>query len=213
MANFGSGKTLGLTYLAWKNWFSKKKAIYSNYHLYQIPYILIDTLEKLDKMKDGFFVADEFWLWVDSRCSKDKRNKVITDILLKSRKRGLTYCFTAQMLEQLDKRLRKVMDFSAYPIMNPNETICKIMIFRSGYPNPACYMKTMYFRTGLVFSLYNTNEEVAQISDKEDFSDPLIVFQESKDALPLFFEKWEDADRHAEEYWKKKYGASLKNLL
>jgi hypothetical protein len=59
VGELGSGKTLTLTFLSWKNWLFRKQKIYSNYHLYQIPYIFVDSVEKLDKMKDGFFAADE----------------------------------------------------------------------------------------------------------------------------------------------------------
>lgn len=59
VGELGSGKTLTLTFLGWKNWFFRHKKLYSNYHLYKMPYIYIDTVEKLEDMRDGFFLADE----------------------------------------------------------------------------------------------------------------------------------------------------------
>lgn len=203
VGELGAGKTLSLTFLAWKNWFYRRKKLYSNYHLYKLPYIYVDTIEKLDMMREGFFVSDEFWLWIDSRTTRSRMNKVVADILLKSRKRGLTYCFTAQLLDLLDKRVRKVMDFSAYPILNPNETVCKTSVFRTGYPKNANYLRTFYFKTGIIFTLYDHREEIETLGSDDDRSALKIVFQESADKPMMYFDTWEEADKYAEEYWKK----------
>jgi intein/homing endonuclease len=112
-------------------------------------------------------------------------------------------CFTAQLLDLLDKRVRKVMDFTAYPLLNPLETICKVSIFRSGFPNQANYLKTFYFKTGLVFTLYDHREEIQLI--KENDEDAIIVFQESPESKPKFFDTWEQADKFGEEFWQKIY--------
>jgi intein/homing endonuclease len=118
-------------------------------------------------------------------------------------------CFTAQLLDLLDKRVRKVMDFTAYPILNTAETICKVSIFRTGYPKAANYLKTFYFKTQIVFDLYNHREEIEQLeTETEDEDMPemkpemKIVFQESMEAEPMYFNSWAEADKHAEEYWK-----------
>jgi hypothetical protein len=55
---------LSLTFLGWKNWLLRRQKLYSNYHLYQLPYIYVDTIEKLDGMREGFFVADELGIEV-----------------------------------------------------------------------------------------------------------------------------------------------------
>jgi len=209
VGELGSGKTLGLTFLGWKNWYYRKKKIYSNYHLYKIPYIYIDSVEKLDQMKDGFALLDEFWLWIDARTTRSNKNKIVSDILLKSRKRGLTYCFTAQILDLLDKRVRKVMDFTAYPILNPQENLCKVAIFRTGYPKKAHYLRTFYFKTHIIFNLYDTNEEIAQIQD-ESKEAITIIWQESPNHEPIKFETWADADKYAEMFWK---GFDLKKVI
>ena len=202
VGELGAGKTLTLTFLGWKNWFYRDKVIYSNYHLYKIPYIYIDSVEKLDSMREGFFLADEFWLWIDSRSARKALNKVVADILLKSRKRGLTYCFTAQLLDLLDKRVRKVMDFTAYPVLNPHESVCKTSIFRTGYPRNSNYLRTFYFRTPVIFNLYDHREEIEPLTDKE-LPQNLIVFQENPDTKPIFFPTWEEADAYARKFWKK----------
>ena len=196
-----SGKTLTLTYMAWNNWFYKHNKIFSNYRLFMIPYYYIKGLNQLSELRDGFVAVDEMWSIIDARTSQSRKNKLVADILMKSRKRNLNYSFTAQMLDLLDKRIRKIMDFTAYPILNPAETICKVVVFRTGYPNESHYMSQFYYLTELVFKFYNTNEEIMM---EEEYNAPLVpIFQESPDKKPIEFKTWEEADKYAEEYWRK----------
>lgn len=181
----------------------KNQKVYSNFHLFKIPYVQVDSLDKLDSMRDGFVAVDEMWSIIDARTTSTKRNKIVGDILLKSRKRELTYVFTAQLLDLLDKRVRKIIDFTAYPILNRPETICKILIFRTGFPREDSLMKTFYFKTPLVFEMFDTNEEIHMEMDSEDESK--IIFQESIDSPPKFFDNWEDCNKYAEEYWEENY--------
>jgi intein/homing endonuclease len=148
--------------------------------------------------------GDEFWLQLDSRASVSKKNKIVSDILLKSRKRSLTFCMTAQILDLLDKRIRKVLDFSAYPMLNNNESICKLVIFRGGYLKNSSYMKTIYFRTPFFFDCFDTTEEIV-INDYEEVTIPKIIFQESKDSEPEYFQTFEEADARAMIYYEQNW--------
>jgi hypothetical protein len=47
----------------------------------------------------------------DSRASGSKKNKFITPILAKSRKRGIQIAYTVQYFKQIDIRIRTVTDF------------------------------------------------------------------------------------------------------
>ena len=152
----------------------------------------------LNVENDNTFVAlngivhnclDEFWLYVDSRSSASTKNRVTSNIILKSRKRDLTFMFTSQLLDLLDKRVRKILDFTAYTILNPTESVGKTLIFRGGYPKEAMILKTMRFYTAGVFQLYNTREEIEMIED--DGQPPKIIFQESPDHPPKYFDTWE----------------------
>jgi hypothetical protein len=164
-----------------------------------MPYIYIDSLPKLDQMREGFFLADEFWQWIDTM-DRSKRARTIANILLRSRKRGLTYCFTNQTLGQLKTRIRQVCDFTAIPILNAKETVCKVMIFRTGYPSISNYMKTFYFKPTLIMQMYNHREEVEMI--KEDGDDDMsFTWQENAETEPKMFETFEEADKFAEDYW------------
>jgi hypothetical protein len=144
---------------------------------------------------------DEFWTYIDARSSASIKNKIVGNMLLKSRKRDLTIMFTSQMLDLLDKRVRKIMDFTAYCLLNQHETIGKVFIFRSGYPKDHMLLKQFLYRTPMVFELYDTREEISM--NDNDGKPPLIVFQESPDVPPKYFDTWEDADVFAEKWWEK----------
>ena len=154
----GAGKTLSLTYLAIRN-YAKGRKIYSNYKLKGIPFTPVTTLEQIENMKGGFFAGDEFWSWIDCRCSGAKKNKLISSILLKSRKRDVHIAYTLQGFHQIDKRVRTITDFVAIPMLSPNEKFCRLAIY-----NQAKQLIKMYkFKTAPVFKFYDTKEEVASL--------------------------------------------------
>jgi hypothetical protein len=163
-------------------------------------------------MRNGFFAGDEFWLWVDARTSKSQINKIVSNILLKSRKRDLTYCFTSQLLDLLDKRVRKVMDFTCYPLLNRDESICRATVFRTGYPTGANRMKEFYFQTPLFFDCYDHQEEISPLDIEETNSHPQIIFQTDPKSSQEFFDTWEAADKYAEKWWNENF-ASLKGRI
>jgi len=168
VGELGSGKTLGLTRLAWINHFQKKRRIYSNYKLYGIPYTYVNSLKDLEMMENGTFVGDELWVWMEARSSQSQINKVTSDILLKSRKRGLTYIFSAQSLSQIDVRVRNVIDFTVYPVLNPKENLGKLLIFNGNRPDEHNLMRILRFRPPKVFKQYNTREEITGLKQKSD---------------------------------------------
>jgi hypothetical protein len=202
IGELGCGKTLSQTFMLWKNWLFRRKKIYANYHLFKIPYILITDVKHFQECREGFIGADEIWRICDSRLTRTSANRFVADILGRSRKRHLNYCFTSQLLDSLDKRIRKIMDFTAYPILNASERLCKVNIFRTGYPKEASYMKTYYFKTPMVFEMFDTDEEIDL--NEEEAPEPMkIIFQESKDSEPMYFDTWEEADKTAERWWIK----------
>lgn len=175
IGELGSGKTLALSYLAWSNWFKRGRKIFSNYNFYGFPFTKVNSILDLDKMKDGFFAGDELWLWVDSRTSKKDKNRIISNILLKSRKRDIVIAYTSQTIMQIDKRIRDVTDFIAYPLMSVNNDFCRVEIFRGPKPNPASRMKMpLYFFCEPIYAIFNTYEEISDITGetkKEDFKE------------------------------------------
>jgi len=160
VGELGSGKTLSLTFMAYRNYVKGKK-IYANYHL-GFPSTLVTDVEQINDMHEGFFAGDELWLWLDSRVSGSRKNRFISAILIKSRKRDVQIAFTAQGLHQIDKRIRTILDFVAVPMLDKNETICKLPIYTYPY---GTLVKIYKFPTAPFFKLYDTKEEINPIED------------------------------------------------
>jgi hypothetical protein len=153
---------------------------------------------------------DELWLLADARTSRATKNRIVSNILAKSRKRGLTIAYTAQVISSIDNRIRTITDFLSYPIMSPDENVVKAIIFRGSKANNGSYMKTLYFQTKLFFEMYSTNFEVQM---EEESKTPIrFCFQESKDATPQYFDTWEECDKVAEAFWVSNY-KTLKGLI
>jgi hypothetical protein len=194
-----------------KNWFFRRKQVFSNIPLYGIPYTFITDIEQFDIISEGFCLFDELWSVCDSRMSLKKKNSFVSRVLGRSRKRHLNISFTAQMVDQLDKRVRKICDFTSYPILSSDESLCKVNVFRTGYPKDANYIKTFWYKTAKVFNQYDTDYivEMGEEPEKDEegtlipVKQPPIYFQENKDAPREEFPDWVSADSRAEMWWNK----------
>ena len=169
----------------------------------------------------------------DSRLSRKASNKLVADILARSRKRHLIYIFSAQVIDSVDKRVKKVCDFTSYPMfLGSSENTIKVLIFRTGYPRPANYMKTFYYDTWIPMSIYNSYEEIDTEDDTHLESaapPPKLMWQEGtfkcrkckfimtqtdpkcpqcessdfEPIEPMIFDNWEEADAVGTAYWEK----------
>jgi hypothetical protein len=171
IGELGSGKTLSLVYLALRN-HTKRRPLFANFKLIHLPYTRVHTPDELLRMSGGFAALDELWVWADSRLSGSHKNKFVTMILSKSRKRDIHLAYTAQYFKSIDVRIRTVTDFIALPQLNSKETICTLKI----YSNPAGVLQQTYrFRTAPIFKLYDTHEEVDELDIAE-----FLKFQKKK---------------------------------
>jgi hypothetical protein len=91
------------------------------------------------------------------------------------------------------------MDFTFLPILTNDENVCKVLVFRGGFPREGQYMKTTYYKTPKIYELYDTNEEIMMDEEGGKLGKP--IFQESADSKMHTFKTWEEADKFAEVYW------------
>ncbi len=157
-------ETLCLTYLAWKNYMKGMK-LFSNYKLKGMPHLRIRDTEDIINMREGFAALDELWTWVDARQSGKKKNKFITLVLAKSRKRGLDIAYTTQRFYNIDIRVRQVTDLIVIPQMSSSGNFCTVRVYEN--PMTAEPVKVMKFYARAIYPLYDTNEEV----DEFDFDE------------------------------------------
>lgn len=107
-----SGKTLLMSILLHDD-FVRKKPILSNYHLnFEFENLEVNNLDLAirDKNTDFFnnksIGIDEIQVFMDSRGSGQKRNRMLSYFLTQSGKLDTTIYWTSQFLRQVDVRLR-----------------------------------------------------------------------------------------------------------
>ena len=172
--------------------------------LYMIPHYRITHVKHLDIMEEGDVGLDEIWTLADSRMSLMKKNRFVAGICARSRKKHLNIFATAQMVDQLDKRIRKIVDFTSYPILSSDESLVKVNVFRSGFPKDSTYIKTFWYKTSIIFQCYDT-DHIIEIEEDDNMYEPMkIIWQESKESQPVYFDTWEEADKFAEDFWSRR---------
>jgi len=183
----GQGKSLAMTFFGYINWLQHGKNVFSNIHIKFVnPYtddqlkelgitkipiythpddktfyghLVIDP-EEIEEIREGVFLGDELWAWMDSRTSGKKSNRIGSKILLSSRKRDYHIFYTAQDLSQMEKRVRIITDFEAVPMLIRNKQVCIVDVFQLKYGKRVRFIRRYKFYTAPIFNMYDTNEEI-----------------------------------------------------
>jgi hypothetical protein len=215
LGNLGKGKTLSLTYLAWNNFFIRRKKIYSNYDLYGIPYTKITTIGSLEALmpledenvlnkQEVVFLGDELWRWVSAR-TIGKGAKALKDlidrILLGSRKAFVTVIYTTQNLAQVDPWVRRTTDLFIYPILHNG--ILNIYFLSNPVSNPTLEQlyrystdKPLRVLAEPFYAMFNTYQRVPPLQDGCDDMVERVVNIRKNPALQryVFIDKQKDAE-------------------
>jgi intein/homing endonuclease len=144
----------------------------------QTEYLVDFTIPIFQNYIANGFVVHNSW------ASKSEKTKIISSILLKSRKRDITIAFTSQTIGQITTRIRQVVDFISYPILSLDNSYCRLEIFRAPNPTPASRIKPpIYFHTEPVFAMFSTREEVKPIDveEKDKFKEIYLPITENPD--------------------------------
>lgn len=166
----GSGKTLSMTVEAYK-YYKRGFRVFSNYHL-AFPHtkltkkVFMGLIEDPESLQNAVICLDEMHIWIDSRSSMSKKNKLITYFLLQTRKRDVRLLATTQHLHQVDKRLRDTADVLVYcenmsnksSLVGGNQRILIRQDFFYQYSRSP--PKTLVIHANPYFGIYNTREIV-----------------------------------------------------
>ena len=188
----GIGKTLTLAYLAWNNWYFKKRKIFTNFTLYGIPHVRIvklddffkmipekETEEEILKGQEKAFFGDELWRWASARMiglGARERNEMINRILLASRKANTHIYYTCQLFSLIDKNIRQITDLLMKPMLSADHSYCKVLVYGIIEGKLLQPLQPFYFNTEPIYAIYNTYERVADlVVDSEDESEPQEV--------------------------------------
>jgi len=175
IGNRGTGKTLFMTLEAF-NQYRKQKTIYSNYEL---------TFPKIDKCKkpilipDDFFLNyekfnltnvclffDEIYIYIDSRTSGSKSNRVMSYFFNQTRKTGVDLYYSTQFFSQVDKRLRFNTEVFVIPkaIKDKNKNLFILVEICN---RDLKLLDKWLIRAKPIFNLYNTDEIISMFDSSE----------------------------------------------
>lgn len=172
----GSGKTLFLVYLAYKN---PDIPVFANFRINLKNCELIEPKDLIGmEYEKALILLDEAYTWLESRVSSSKLNRYVSYILFQSRKRGLDFIITAQLLSTIDIRFKDLCDIYFYA-----ERVREG--FRYTMLSKDLRMKTFIlpykFAEKKLFGIYNTYEVVMPFDIEELKTD--IIAQTNKEEM------------------------------
>ena len=166
----GSGKTLSLCRQVYRE-YKKGKKVISNMH-FNFPYtpLTIEMLLEYDRedtdLQDCVLVIDEAHIYLDSRTSVSKKNRIISMFLVQTRKKNVHLYYTTQYFDQVDKRLRQNSDVVTRCRTIPYKQVGKVLIKITyntmmikeefGYRT-----KKTFFISNPFYNMYDTNQVIA----------------------------------------------------
>ena len=109
----GSGKTLLTSMFAYRYFSKRDSEIFANYELnFDHKPLCMKDIENADfDFNNSVLAVDEIHLFLDSRTSGTKKNRLISYFITQSRKRNIIFIYTTQHAHQVDKRLRSNTDY------------------------------------------------------------------------------------------------------
>lgn len=162
VGELGTGKTLTLTYLLLRDKIKYNRYIVTNYWTAFSDRIIRHPMD-IEYVSDCSLGLDELWLWLDSRMTFSNTNRVLANILRRSRKVGVDVYFTTHNIRNIDYRLRQVVDLWVVPeYVSPDRCYYKIVDPINMVP-----LARKWFVPKYIFPLYDTEEIVEPIDYRE----------------------------------------------
>jgi len=154
----GSGKTLLMTKLA-HDLVNKQRVVYTNIGFF-FPHELLNK-EFFQDYKNqqlqgcGIFI-DEIYIYVDSRTSQKKSNRLLSYFFNQTRKRNVDLFYSTQFFNQVDLRLRLNTELFMFPqiikVKQKVYVVVRVMDRDLKLKGKIVFLGNDYFR------LYDTNE-------------------------------------------------------
>jgi len=164
----GSGKTTVMIGKAFKA-YERDIDVYANIKL-NFPYTHYTTFDELCAITDGYVIADELWISMDSRISGSKRNRAMSYLLNQIRKNNVLLDYTAQQLHSMDKRVRDNTRFMNLPrfIQRPTRKFpngyIENKVYELGLISGYEFVKKQRIDPTPIWELFNTYEHVTPIT-------------------------------------------------
>ena len=160
----GDGKTLVMTALGYLYISVDNLKLFSNYHLYDIPYTFRtfdDVASFPDELRDGVILLDEAHTGLDAFDFFKQRVKDLTVFITQLRKRNLTMIVSTQRFQTLVKRLRRMTNY----IIEVNKTkeagVIQCRTFDLQKEEEESFIKEFMLDGKQFFKMYDTNEIIS----------------------------------------------------
>jgi hypothetical protein len=155
----GSGKTLGMTFFLGVERDIAHKTVYANYplHFDHFELQMGKLLADMDELQDVAIGIDEFHIFCDSRVAASKKNLFFSYFATQTRKRNVSFYFTSQFLDQVDKRIRRLVDYRIMCETLGGEWFRYVM-YDLTQMTPRT--KTFYLYGPYVYGLYSTDKVI-----------------------------------------------------
>lgn len=168
----GCGKTLTMAKIITEE-LRKGKNIYTNFHINKkaLPKIQHKLLHIIDnnfllnygtfKLYNCALFIDEIYVYIDSRMSSSKRNRIWSYFINQTRKRDVDMYYTTQFFKQVEVRLRNNTEVFIFPESFEHEQ--KIFVRNAIYTNSIksdelLKIKEERFIGNEFFNVYDTDE-------------------------------------------------------
>lgn len=161
----GSGKTLSMIKDAADIYKERHCDIYSNTHLFNLPYTLITQEDLLNWANEStsfenaiILITEAHVFGLDSRTSMKKSNRVLSYLLTQMRKKKCSVLADSQYPRQIDVRLRDLSDITVecHHNMGSDMFFNKIRIKKMN----GIVMKTRIFNGTPYYKYYDTEEVI-----------------------------------------------------
>jgi len=162
----GDGKTLLQTLITLD--IAKNRSdyeIYSNYNIKNDRVHIITPLELIDinpETNRALINLDEAYAWLESRCSMSAVNRILSWIILQSRKRNMDICYTAQLTSTVDLRLRNLTDLAF---------VCEKT--ENGFKYKLFWQRGLRMRTRKFFLPFQNAEKIYPLYDTREIVKPI----------------------------------------
>lgn len=161
VGTLGAGKTLFMSYLAHLVYRHRGSGLYANYALNGAQ--RVTSWADMFALSNGLICLDELQVLADSRSFSKKENLEFSQWLLQTRKVGLDLFFTTQNLNQVDLRVRNVLDYVAVLMRKSRKSKVSnvwIVDYQFGMPKnkfPLRHSEDLY-------KLYDTYQKVTMLT-------------------------------------------------
>ncbi len=161
----GSGKTLILTWLLLSYRENIGMKIYSNYHLYNVPYTLINNAKEIAGLENAAIGIDDLYrAFAGRQRSVERFTKIISGE--SSKAENVIIYSSSALINYVPKLLRDHTDYYIRPMFDPSTRIVYLECFNAaGVPDQVVPPYLPPITTTALFDYYNTKEKVKVWTD------------------------------------------------